>query len=147
MASANLIILVGNIGRVEVKTFQDGGKIVEASLATKERYQDRNGQQHEDTQWHRLVIGGKLADVAERFVGKGDPLYIEGRMKYRKYTSRDGAEKEVAEVQVKTMQLLRPRQDGQQAQAQAPAAPQQGMTINPSLAELMDQGASGDLPF
>lgn len=147
MASANLIILVGNIGRVEVKTFQDGGKIVEASLATTERYQDRNGQQHEDTQWHRLVIGGKLADVAERFVGKGDPLYIEGRMKYRKYTSRDGVEKDVAEVQVKTMQLLRPRQDGQQAQAPAPAAPQQGMTINPSLAELMDQGASGDLPF
>lgn len=146
MASANLIILVGNIGRVEVKTFQDGGKIVEASLATTERYQDRNGQQHEDTQWHRLVIGGKLADVAERFVGKGDPLYIEGRMKYRKYTSRDGVEKEVAEVQVKTMQLLRPRQDGQQAQAAAPAAaPAPG--VNPYLQDLQAPEASGDLPF
>ena len=142
MASANLIILVGNIGRVEVKTFQDGGKIVEASLATTERYQDRNGQQHEDTQWHRLVIGGKLADVAERFVGKGDPLYIEGRMKYRKYTSRDGVEKEVAEVQVKTMQLLRPRQDGQQAQAPRQQAAPAG---NPYLEDLQD--AKDDLPW
>ena len=140
MASANLIILVGNIGRVEVKTFQDGGKIVEASLATSERYQDRSGQQHEDTQWHRLIIGGKLADVAERFVAKGDPLYIEGRMKYRKYTSRDGVEKEVAEVQVKAMQLLRPRQEGQQAQAPA-AAPAPG--VNPYLADLQVD----DLPF
>ena len=145
MASVNLFVALGNIGRVEVKTFQDGGKIVEASLATTERYTDRSGTQREDTQWHRLLISGKLADVAERYVQKGDPLYIEGRLKYRKYTTREGQEKEVAEIHVRTMQLL-PKRDSQSSgtQAAAPAAPAPG--VNPYLADL--QAPEGDdLPF
>ena len=143
MASANLIILVGNIGRVEVKTFQDGGKIVEASLATTERYQDRNGQQHEDTQWHRLVIGGKLADVAERYAGKGSPLYIEGKLKYRKYTTREGIDKEVAEIHVRTMQLLPNGMREGQASVSATSRPAAAPAGNPYLEELQGD----DLPF
>lgn len=142
MASVNKIILIGNIGRVDVKTFQDGGKVVECSLATSEKYKDRNGNDHDDTQWHRLVLGGKLADVAERFVKKGDPLYVEGKMKYRKYTSRDGGEKEVAEVQVVALQLL-PKGDKPQGQGQASQVAE-----NPHLREMVSDGnGDGDLPF
>lgn len=141
MASVNKIILIGNIGRVEVKTFQDGAKVVECSLATSERYKDRNGNDHDDTQWHRLVIGGKLADVAEKFVQKGDPLYVEGKMKYRKYSTRDGVEKEVAEVQVQALQLLPKGMSEKKPQDQ-----QSGSQANPHLRELMDKGED-DLPF
>ena len=78
MASYNNIILLGNVGSIQVKTFSNGGKVVEVSLATSKRWKDRNGEQHEETQWHRLVIGGQLADVAERYVTKGDPLFVTG---------------------------------------------------------------------
>lgn len=147
MASVNKVFLVGNVGRVDVKTFQDGGKVAEVSLATSTRYKDRNGTQHEDTQWHRLLIGGKLADVAEQYVQKGDPIWIEGRLKYRTYQTREGYDKEVAEIQVTEMQMLRAK--GQGAPAQDPgAAPAPCPGTSAALAELMDgQDGTGDLPF
>ena len=85
MASYNNITLLGNIGNVQVKTFQNGGKIVEATLATSKRWKDRNGEPREETQWHNLIIGGNLADAAEKYVQKGDPLFVTGEMTYRKY--------------------------------------------------------------
>lgn len=117
MASFNQIQLLGNIGRIDIKTFTGGDRIAECSLATTERYTDRSGAQKEDTQWHRLVIGGKLADIAERYVHKGDPLFVQGAMRYRNYTDRDGNERSVAEVRVTTLQLLA-KGDRQQAPAQ-----------------------------
>lgn len=106
MASFNQVLLVGNIGRIDIKTFTGGSRIAECSLATSERYQDRSGDWQEETQWHRLVIGGKLADIAERYVHKGDPLFVQGVLKYRTYTDRDGNERSVTEIRVTTLQLL-----------------------------------------
>ena len=117
MASFNQIQLLGNIGRIDIKTFTGGDRIVECSLATTEHYTDRSGAQKEDTQWHRLVIGGKLADIAERYVHKGDPLFVQGAMRYRNYTDRDGNGRSVAEVRVTTLQLLA-KGDRQPAPAQ-----------------------------
>ena len=106
MASFNQVTLLGNIGRIETKTFTSGERIVEASLATSEKYTDRSGQSQEQTQWHNIVIGGKLADIAERYVHKGDPLFVQGAIRYRKYTGKDGTEKTVTEIRVANLQLL-----------------------------------------
>lgn len=106
MASYNNITLLGNIGNVQVKTFQNGGKVVEASLATSKRWKDRNGEPREETQWHNLIIGGNLADAAEKYVQKGDPLFVTGEMTYRKFQDRDGNNRSIPEVRVLSLQLL-----------------------------------------
>ena len=139
MASFNQITLLGNVGNLEVKTFTNGGKIVEASLATGKRWKDRNGDQHEETQWHRLVIGGALADTAERYVSKGDLLMGQGEMTYRLWETRVGEKRTSPEVRVQTLQLM-PKQDkGQAPQAAAPAP-------GPMPGFAGDEG-SEDLPF
>ena len=121
MASFNQITLLGNVGNLEVKTFTNGGKIVEASLATGKRWKDRNGDQHEETQWHRLVIPGPLADTAEKYIHKGDTLFVQGEMTYRQWETREGEKRTSPEVRVLTLQLM-PKQDkGQAPQAAAPA--------------------------
>ena len=131
MASYNNITLMGFIGNVQVKTFQNGGKIVEATLATSKRWKDRNGELREETQWHNLNIGGNLADAAEKYVQKGDPLFVTGEMTYRKYQDRDGNNRSIPEVRVLSLQLLpKGMKEGADTygsarapQAPAPAAP------------------------
>lgn len=155
MASYNNIILLGNIGSVQVKTFQNGGKIVEATMATSKRWKDRNGEQREETQWHNLIIGGNLADTAEKFVQKGDPLFVTGEMTYRKYQDKEGNNRSVPEVRVLTLQLLpKGMKEGAASNSAtwrpaAPAAPA-GPAADPALvnAGLVDpQEGDGDLPF
>ena len=90
---------------------------MEASLATTKRWKDRNGDPHEETQWHRLIIGGALADTAERYVSKGDPLMVQGEMTYRQWETREGDKRTAPEVRVQTLQLLTRKE-----QAAAPAA-------------------------
>ena len=120
MASFNQTTLLGNVGNLEVKTFSNGGKIVEASLATGKRWKDRNGNQHEETQWHRLVISGALADTAEKYVSKGDSLFVQGEMTYRQWETREGEKRTSPEVRVLSLQLI-PKQDkGQDSQAASP---------------------------
>ena len=145
MASFNQITLLGNVGNLEVKTFTNGGKIMEASLATGKRWKDRNGDQHEETQWHRLVIPGPLADTAEKYVHKGDTLFVQGEMTYRQWETREGEKRTSPEVRVLTLQLM-PKQDkGQAPQAEAPApAPAPAPGPMPGFAG--DDGRD-DLPF
>ena len=114
---------------------------MEASLATGKRWKDRNGDQHEETQWHRLVISGPLADTAEKYVHKGDTLFVQGEMTYRQWETREGEKRTSPEVRVLTLQLM-PKQDkGQAPQAAAPAPAPGPM---PGFAG--DEG-SEDLPF
>lgn len=122
MASLNKILLIGNVGRIEVRTFQDG-KVVNASLATSERYTKRDGTQVEDTTWFNLVINGKLADVFDKYVQKGDRLYVEGRFRQRSYQTREGEDKYIWEVVVMAMQMLSAKkEDDANAAAPAPAS-------------------------
>ena len=151
MASYNNITLLGNIGNVQVKTFQNGGKTVEATLATSKRWKDRNGESREETQWHNLIIGGNLADAAEKYVQKGDSLFVTGEMTYRKYQDRDGNNRSTPEVRVLSFQLL-PKgmkegaatfENSRAPQAPAPAGDRALMNaglVNP-------QESEEDLPF
>jgi single-strand DNA-binding protein len=99
--SVNKVILVGNLGRdPEVRTSQDGSKIVNLNIATSETWKDRSsGERKEKTEWHRVVIfNPNLADVAERFLKKGSSVYVEGALQTRKWTDQQGAERYSTEV-------------------------------------------------
>lgn len=99
--SVNKVILVGNLGRdPEVRNTQDGSKIVSLSIATSERWKDRNsGEQRERTEWHRVVIFNEnLGRVAEQYLRKGSTVYLEGQLQTRKWTDQNGIEKYTTEV-------------------------------------------------
>ncbi len=99
--SINKVILVGNLGRdPEVRSTQDGTKIVNFSLATSETWRDRvSGERRERTEWHRVVIfNDRLGEVAERYLRKGSKVYVEGALQTRKWTGNDGQERYTTEV-------------------------------------------------
>ncbi len=99
--SVNKVVLVGNLGKdPEVRTTQDGTKIVNLTLATSETWNDRaSGERKERTEWHRVVIfNDRVADVAERFLRKGRKVYVEGSLQTRKWTDQSGQEKYTTEV-------------------------------------------------
>lgn len=146
MASYNNITLLGNIGNVQVKTFQNGGKIVEASLATSKRWKDRNGEPREENQWHNLIIGGNLADAAEKYVQKGDPLFVTGEMTYRKYQDRDGNNRSIPEVRVLSLQLL-PKGMKEGAATYGSALAPQAPAPAAYSANTVPQTSDDDLPF
>ncbi len=99
--SLNKVILVGNLGRdPEVRSMQSGDKVANLNIATSERWRDRDGNQQEKTEWHRVVIFGKVADVAERFLRKGSKVLIEGKLQTRKWQDQSGQDKYTTEVVV-----------------------------------------------
>jgi single-strand DNA-binding protein len=140
MASENLIILIGHVGKdPDVRNFDNGGKVANFTLATSERYTDRAGEQKEDTQWHNIVVAGKSADFVEQYIGKGRLLYVKGKLRYRKYTTNDGTERSIAEILAREVRALDKADNtsGQQA-----AAPQAQAQYEESLEPQTD-----DLPF
>ena len=106
MASLNKVTLIGNVGKdPEIKTFASGNKVAQITLATSERYKDRNGEQKEDTEWHSVQAFGKLADVVERFVHKGSLLYLDGKIRTRSYEA-DGRTVYRTEILADHIQVL-----------------------------------------
>ena len=117
MASVNKVIIVGNVGRdPETRSFPSGDKVATISLATTDRWRDRNtGENKEATEWHRVVFSQKLAEIVEKHVRKGAQLYIEGSLRTRKWTDQaSGQERYATEIRADAMQMLGTRQDGQQ---------------------------------
>jgi len=113
----NKVILIGNLGNDPDVRFTPGGSaIANLSLATSESWKDRNtGQQQEKTEWHRVVIFGKLAEIAQQYLRKGSKVYIEGKLQTRKWQGQDGQDRYTTEVVVDItgqMQMLDGRQDG-----------------------------------
>jgi len=101
VSSLNKVTLIGRAGKdPEVRTTQDGGKIVNMTIATSDVWKDKNsGERKEKTEWHRIVIfNDRLADVVEKYVRKGSQLYIEGAVQTRKWTDKDGHEKYTTEI-------------------------------------------------
>ena len=108
MASVNKVILIGNCGRdPEIRYLPSGQAVANVSIATTSRRKDRNtGETVEDTQWHRVTFYDRLAEIAGEYVKKGRPIYIEGRLKYGKYTDQAGVEKNTVDIIATEMQLL-----------------------------------------
>ena len=113
-------MLIGNVGRdPEVRYLEGNAKVATFTLATSERFKDRNGELRENTEWHNIVAWRANADVAEKFIHKGTQIYVEGRLRTRSYTDQAGVKKFTTEIQADTIQLLGRRPD-------AEGAPQQG---------------------
>lgn len=108
MASVNKVILVGNCGRdPEIRYLPSGQAVANVSVATSSRRKDKNtGETIEDTQWHRVTFYDRLAEIAGEYVKKGRPIYVEGRLKYGKYTGQDGIEKNTVDIIATELQLL-----------------------------------------
>jgi single-strand DNA-binding protein len=126
MASVNKVILIGNLGRdPEVRYAPSGSAICNVTLATSRQWKDKtSGEKQEETEWHRVVFYDRLAEIAGEYLKKGRPVYVEGRLKTRKWTDKDGVEKYTTEIVASEMQLLGSREgmgDGE-SRGGAPAA-------------------------
>ena len=134
--SLNKVMLIGNVGKDPEVRYLEGNsasgsnaKVATFPLATSERYKDRNGEQHENTEWHNIVVWRGNADVVERFVKKGTQLYIEGRIRTRQWTDQSGNKRYTTEIVADSLQLLGRRADNEGAQdIQATPAPAQVQT-------------------
>lgn len=113
--SVNKVTLLGFVGKdPEIKTFDNGGKIANLSLATTERgFTTKDGKQiPEKTEWHNCSVGGGLAGIVEKFVHKGDRLYIEGKLSTRSYKDANGIEKYITEIKVTELEMLSNKPQG-----------------------------------
>jgi single-strand DNA-binding protein len=112
MASVNKVILVGNCGRdPEIRYLPSGQPVASVSIATSSRRKDRNsGEVVEETQWHRVTFYDRLAEIAGEYLKKGRPVYVEGRLKYGKYTGQDGVERNTVDIIATELQLLGARE-------------------------------------
>ena len=132
MSSVNEATVLGNLGAdPEVRTFNDGGKIVTMSVATSESWNDKQtGERQERTEWHRVVLRGGLANTAEKYHKKASKVYIQGPMKTRKYTDSSNIERYVTEIVGLSMVMLDGAPQGQQQQQGQPQ--QQGQQQQPA---------------
>jgi single-strand DNA-binding protein len=130
MASVNKVILVGNCGRdPEIRYLPSGQAVANVSVATSTRRKDKNtGESIESTEWHRVTFYDRLAEIAGEYVRKGRPIYVEGRLKYGKYTDQAGVEKSTVDIIATELQLLGGREgmggpggDGDEGGGSAPA--------------------------
>lgn len=119
MPSLNMVQLIGNLGRdPELRAFPNGGCVASVSLATTGRWKDRQtGDMREATEWHNIVFHDRLAKVAEKYLHKGSPVYIQGQLRTRKWQDKDGKDHYTTEVHVDNMQMLGTKQ----GDASAPA--------------------------
>ena len=133
MASVNKVILVGNLGRdPEMRYLPSGEAVANLAIATTDKYKDKTGQMVEQTEWHRVSFFGRTAEVCGQYLKKGSQVYVEGSIRTRKYTDKEGVEKYATEIRGDRMQMLGGRSGGgmadmddynQTAGGGAPSAP------------------------
>lgn len=115
----NKVILIGNLGDdPKVTQTNSGTLIASASVATTSSRKDRDGNREEKTEWHRVKFFGKLAEIAEQYLRKGRQVYIEGSIRYDKFTGQDGQERYITEIVADEMQMLGGNEGGGQARGQ-----------------------------
>ena len=132
MASVNKVIIVGNLGRdPETRSFPNGDQVANITIATTDKWKDKtSGEMKEITEWHRVSFFGRLAEIAGQYLRKGSQVYVEGSLRTRKWTDKDGVEKYNTEIRADSMQMLGAKQEsGERPTASAPqrqAAPAGG---------------------
>jgi single-strand DNA-binding protein len=107
MASVNKVILIGNLGAdPETRYLPSGDAVTNIRIATSEKWKDKSGEAQEHTEWHRIAFFGKLAEIAGEYLKKGSPVYVEGRIRTRKWQDKEGQDKYSTEIVADRMQLL-----------------------------------------
>ena len=156
MASLNKVILIGHLGAdPEVRSLQDGTPVASVNVATTETWKDKaTGEKREQTEWHRLSLFRGLADIAGRYLRKGSQVYVEGRLRTRKWTDQAGTDRTTTEIVVNELLMLGKRPEGASAGANddpatCPAPARSGLTPPPR--ETATAGDAGDdfddIPF
>ena len=149
MAGVNKAILLGNLGKdPEVRHLENGRAVANFSIATSETYKNKQGEKVTNTEWHNVVLWSPLAEIAEKYLKKGNQVYIEGKMTTRSYDDKDGVTKYISEVVGRDLTLLsNPRTDGQSAPApmESNAAPQASAPA--SIPAVEESAEADDLPF
>ncbi len=141
MAGVNKVILVGNLGKdPEVRNLESGSKVASFPLATTEFYKDRDGNRAEQTEWHNINLWNQLGDLAEKYLKKGDKIYLEGRIKTRTYEDKDGNKKYFTEIVGNQMTFLGSPQKSNDS-TNPPTQQEDTSTVSD-----MGEG-DGDLPF
>ena len=127
MSSLNKVQIIGRLGQdPEIRHAPSGDANVTISVATSERWKDKqSGEQREKTEWHRVVLWGRLAEIAGQYLKKGSLAYFEGKLETRKWTDKDGIERYTTEIKADQMRLLSGRDDQQGGGQQRQQAPQQ----------------------
>jgi len=147
MAGVNKVILVGNLGKdPEVMTFDNNVKKASFSLATSESYKNREGQRVDTTEWHNVVLWRGLAEVAERYLKKGNQVYIEGKIKTRSY-EQDGQKRYITEIYGDNMTMLGRREESNGGGYQQQAASAPAPTPQPEVKQEPLDTPDDDLPF
>jgi single-strand DNA-binding protein len=144
MSGVNKVIIVGRLGAdPEVKTVSGGNTVARLSVATSENWTDRDGQKQERTEWHRVVVWGKLADLCGKYLSKGRQVYLEGRLQTRSWEDQQGQKKYTTEVVAQTVQFLGGQGTGAQNShgASSESAFPQDFGNEPAF------DASDDIPF
>ncbi|MDR0303622.1 MAG: single-stranded DNA-binding protein [Chitinispirillales bacterium] len=160
MASLNKVIIVGNLGRdPELRSTASGSKVLEVSIATTERFKDKDGNDQEQTDWHRIVMWNQKAEYVVRNTRKGSCLYVEGKLRYRKYTDKDGNDRTTTEILADNVAILGGRTSsdsnnfvGEQPQYQKPYENMKLNNFEENLSEANDFTESSpaiddNLPF
>jgi single-strand DNA-binding protein len=110
MASVNKVIVIGNLGRdPELRYTKDGRAVANFTVATNERWRDREGNTQERTEWHRIVVWDKQAETCAQYLQKGRSVYVEGRLQTREWEDKEGQKRRTTEVVAQTVQFLGPR--------------------------------------
>ncbi len=121
MASVNKAILVGNLGHdPELRYTQGGTAVVNFSVATNEKWKDKDGNDQERTEWHRIVVWGRSAENCAQCLQKGSSVYIEGQLQTREWEDKDGNKRTTTEINARSVQFLSPRSRGQELPSPQP---------------------------
>jgi single-strand DNA-binding protein len=147
MASVNKVIIVGNVGRdPETRYMPSGDAVTNISVATSDRYKDKQtGEMKENTEWHRIAFFGKLAEIAGQYLKKGSQVYVEGRLRTRKWTDQSGQEKYSTEIIADSMQMLGARMagSGEESSGARSKPAESSSSASASALDAMDD----DIPF
>ena len=156
MAGINKVILVGNLGaKPEIKYASNGNAISNLSVATSESWTDKNtGQKQERTEWHRVSLFGKVAEIAGQYLDKGSKVYVEGKLQTRKWQDQSGQDRYTTEVVISgfsgTLQMLDRRDDSNspmQSQSQSQPQPTQNGQQAPTITPVAQDEFEDDIPF
>ncbi|MDD2502094.1 MAG: single-stranded DNA-binding protein [Geobacter sp.] len=148
MASLNKVMLIGNLGKdPEVRYTTSGQAVASFNLATSEKFKNKSGDWEERTEWHRVTLWGKLAEIAGEYLGKGKTVYIEGRLQTRKWTDRDGNDKYTTEIVGDKMQMLGGKGDGGSSSGGGTRRPVAGGVADTTVSYDEPPFQDDDIPF
>lgn len=144
----NKVILIGRLGRdPETRFMANGEAVCNFSVATSEKYTDKNGQRQEETEWHNVTMFRKLAEIAGQYLKQGSQVYLEGKIQSRKYQGKDGIERTAYDIIVNEMKMLGGGSDGQPAQSAQGETPTPPRRQAPAAQAAPAEDIDDDIPF